>query len=332
MRRIERRQFLIAAGALAAAAVARAQRKPYRIGLIPEFDEIPNFRSNLSALFKQRGWREGADFDFIVTGTKYHALEIEAATARMVSEKPDLILAVGTSVAASLYRRTRTIPIVMVVSGYSVEAGLAESLARPGKNVTGTTIYAGTGVWAKYLELLRAAKPGIERVGMLMSYTPPGHAREEVEPVHLEVAQAVATLGLRVHIVEVSSPDRTEAALAEIEVRKPEALLLTSGQGAWTVREKLSGFALRQRLTSVCDFWWDGIEPQPLLIYAPEVMALWGAALSYAVRILRDGVRPGDLPIQQPARFELAVNLKTARAIGLAVPQSLLLRADRVIE
>jgi putative ABC transport system substrate-binding protein len=98
------------------------------------------------------------------------------------------------------------------------------------------------------------------------------------------------------------------------------------------VRQSLSAFAIRNRLPTICDFWWVGIEPQPLLVYAPEVAALWRSALSYAVRILRDGARPGDLPIQQPARFELAVNLKTARAIGLALPASLLVRADKVIE
>jgi len=334
---MKRRQALgaiLAAATLPAAALAQSVigKKPYRLGLIPEFEEMPTFRSDLAALLQQLGWREGSDFEFIVTGVKYHTLEIEAATARMVAEKPDLILAVGTSVAASLYRRTRTIPIVMVLSGYSVEAGLAESLARPGKNVTGTTIYAGTGVWAKYLELLQSAKPGLKRVGMLMSYTPPGHTREEIEPLYREVAQGAEKLGLQMRIVEVPSPDRADAALAEIEAWKPEALVLTSGQGAWTVREKLSGLAVRLRVPSVSDFPWLGIEPQPLLIYAPEVVALWRAALTYAVRILRDGVRPGDLPIQQPAKFELEVNLKTAKAIGLTVPQSMLLRADRVIE
>lgn len=179
---------------------------------------------------------------------------------------------------------------------------------------------------------MRAAKPGIERVGMVMSYAPPGHAREEQEPLYREVTQGANVLGIRLHIVEVPSSDRVDGALAEIEVKKPEALLLTSGQGAWTVREKLSSLALRLRVPSVSDFWWLGIEPQPLLIYAPEVLSLWRSALSYAVRILRDGARPGDLPIQQPARFELALNLRTARAIGLEVPQSLVLRADRVIE
>jgi putative ABC transport system substrate-binding protein len=167
---------------------------------------------------------------------------------------------------------------------------------------------------------------------MLMSYTPPGHTRAEIEPVYREVAQGAETLGLQTRIVEVPSPERTDAALAEIEAWKPEALVLTSGQGAWTVREKLSGLAVRLRVPSVSDFPWLGIEPQPLLIYAPEVVALWRAALTYAVRILRDGARPGDQPIQQPARFELEVNLKTARAIGLTVPQALLLRADRVIQ
>lgn len=319
-------------GAAALPALAQPRRKPYRIGLIPEFEELPAFRPELSRLFQQLGWREGSDFDFIVTGAKYDTLEIEAAAARMVAGKPDLILAVGTSVAASLYRRTRTIPIVMVVSGYSVEAGLAESLARPGKNVTGTTIYAGTGVWAKYLELLQSAKPGLKRVGMLMSYTPPGHTRAEIEPVYREVAQGADTLGLQVRVVEVPSPDRVDPALAEIESWKPEALMLTSGQGAWTVREKLSGLAVRLRVPSVSDFPWLGIEPQPLLTYAPEVLSLWRSAIAYAVRILRDGARPGELPIQQPAKFELEVNLKTAKAIGLTVPQSLLLRADRVIQ
>ena len=330
---MKRREALAAilAAALPAAALAQARRKPYRIGLIPEFEELPNFRPELSKLFQQLGWREGSDFDFIVTGAKYDTLEIEAATARMVAEKPDLILAVGTSVAASLYRRTHSIPIVMVLSGYSVEAGLAESLARPGKNVTGTTIYAGTGVWAKYLELLQSAKPGLKRVGMLMSYTPPGHTRAEIEPLYREVAQGADTLGLQVLIVEVPSPDRLDAALAEVESWRPEALMLTSGQGAWTVREKLSGLAVRLHVPSVSDFPWLGIEPQPLLTYAPEVLSLWRSAITYAVRILRDGARPGDLPIQRPARFELEVNLRTARAIGLEIPQSLLLRADRVI-
>ena len=313
-------------------ALAQTRRKPYRIGLIPEFEELPTYRSDLAKVLGQLGWREGAEFEFIVTGAKYHTYEIESATERMVKEKPDLILAAATSYASSLYRRTKTIPIVMVTSGYPVEAGMAHSLAHPGKNVTGTTIYAGTGVWAKYLELLRTAKPKVERVGMLMSYCPPGHTRQEVEPVYREMRQAADALGVQLHIVEVPSPDRVDLGLAEIEAGKPEALVLTSGQGAWTVREKLSGLAVKLRVPSVSDFWWLGIEPQPLLIYAPEWRSLCQAALSYVVRILRDDAKPGDLPIQQPARFELAVNLKTARDIGLSVPQSLLLRADQVIQ
>lgn len=334
---MKRRQALgaiLAATMAPAAALAQsaAGKKRYRLGLIPEFDDIPNFRARLAELLGQLGWREGADFEFVVTGAKYHTFEIESATARMVREKPDLILACATSYARSLHRRTRSIPIVMIASGYPVEAGLAESLARPGRNVTGNTIYAGTAVWAKFLELLQSARPGLGRVGMLMSYAPPGHTRKEIEPLYREVAQGAETLGLRVRIVEVPSPERTDSALAEIEAWKPEALVLTSGQGAWTVREKLAGFAIGLRVPSVSDFWWLGIEPQPLLIYAPEVTSLWRSALTYAVRILRDGARPGELPIQQPARFELEVNLKTAAAIGLAVPQALLLRADKVVQ
>ena len=120
--------------------------------------------------------------------------------------------------------------------------------------------------------------------------------------------------------------------MAEIESQNPDVLLLTSGQGLWTVRESVMKFAVKHRLPTVVDFPWPGIEPPPLFVYAPELVALWRAALSYVVRILNDGERPGDLPIQQPAKFELAISLRAAKAIGMTLPRSLLLRADKVIE
>lgn len=321
-----------AAGPLAAGAQAQRARRPFRIGLLPEFNDVPGYRNDLAALLRELGWREGSDFDFVVTGARYSPHEMESAAKRMVEEKPDLILAAATAYAAAAHRLTKITPIVMLASGYPVEAGIANSLARPGKNVTGNTIYAGTRVWGKFLELLRDAKPGIRRVGMLMAYVPPGHTREEVDPVLREVSQAGEALGLRLHIVEVANPDRATAAMTEIEAQRPDALLLTSGQGLWTVRESVMKFAVKNRLPTVVDFPWAGIEPPPLLVYAPETLALWRPALTYVVRILRDGAKPGDLPIQQPAKFELAVNLRTAKAIGLTLPRSLLLRADRVIE
>lgn len=323
-----------AAGVVLAATRAYARPRPrrFRIGLLPEFDDLPGYRKDLAALLRDLGWREGEQFEFVLTGAKYTADQMDAAAARMVKEAPDLILVAATAYAAAAHRLTSTIPIVMLASGYPVEAGIAHSLARPGKNVTGNTIYAGTGVWGKFLELLHAAKPGLRRIGMLMSYVPPGHTREETEPVFREVKQAAEALGVRVHVVEVANPGRAPTAMADIEARKPDALLLTSGQGLWTVRESVMKFAVDKRLPTVVDFPWAGIEPSPMLVYAPEIGALWRPALGYVVRILRDGARPGDLPILQPARFELAVDLRTARAIGLALPASLLLRADRVIE
>jgi len=333
---MRRRDALAAVGVMAGAfaTLAHAQRraKPFRIGLLPEFDDIPDYRKDLAALLGELGWREGRDFNFVVTGAKYSPGEMDGAARRMVQEKPDLILAAATAYAAAAHRLTKTIPIVMLASGYPVEAGIAHSLARPGKNVTGNTIYAGTGVWGKFLELLREAKPGIRRIGMLMAYVPPGHAREETDPVLLEASQAADKLGVRLHIVEVAAPDRAAAAMAEVEAKAPEALLLTSGQGLWTVRESVMKFAVKHRLPTMVDFVWAGIEPPPLLSYAPELQALWRPALSYVVRILRDGANPADLPIQQPSKFELVINLRAAKAIGLTLPQSFLLRADRVIE
>jgi putative ABC transport system substrate-binding protein len=319
-----------------AALPARAQQTrrsaPYRIGLLPAFDEIPGYHRDLAALLLELGWRQGAEFEFVHTGARYSSAELDSAARGMVAQRPDLILAVGTSYIVAAHRLTKTIPIVMLASGYPVEAGVAHSLARPGKNVTGNTIYAGTGVWGKFLELLREAKPGAKRVGMLMSYVPPGHSLEEIEPVYREVRQAAEVLGFQLQIVEIPGPDRVHAVLAQIEGQRPEALLLTSGQGVWTVRDIAMKFALKHRLPTVADFWWEGIEFPPLLVYAPDFPTLWRPALSYVVRILRDGEKPGELPIQQPAKFELGVSLKTAKAIGLELPRSLLLRADKVIE
>jgi putative ABC transport system substrate-binding protein len=245
-----------------------------------------------------------------------------------------LLWVTNTASAVSAHRHTKTLPIVMFASGYPVEAGLAASLARPGKNVTGNTLYAGTGIWGKLLELLRDSKPGVKRIGVLWGYVPPAHPPEEIEALDKELAQAGPALGVTLHRVDVARADQVADALAAMEMAKVEALLVTSGPGLWATRQQVLQFAERRRLPTIADF------PQlsedkglrPLLLYSPSLEVLRRQAISYVVRVLRDGANPGELPIQRPAKFELVVNLKAARAIGLPLPQSLLLRADRVIE
>jgi putative tryptophan/tyrosine transport system substrate-binding protein len=273
------------------------------------------------------GWLEGRDFVTIPTSAKF-GCRMEVGDAKgIVAENPDLIITKGTARALAAHQATSAIPIVMFSSGYPVEAGLANSLARPGKNVTGNTIYAGGGVWSKLLELLREARPGIKRVAVYWRYVPPAFPREEIEPCHQELRQAAQKLGLMVHIVEVPSVDRDRVAISAIDAERPDALLLTSQDGMSAMQ-----YAAIKRLPTIAESRWPPeIEPYPLLVYGAMRSSLAQQAAFYVVRILRDGIKPADLPIQLPARFELLVNLKTAKAVGLELPQSLLIRADEVL-
>jgi putative tryptophan/tyrosine transport system substrate-binding protein len=250
----------------------------------------------------------------------------------VVDEKPDLILAAITSYALAAHRLTKTIPIVMWTSGFPVEAGLAKSHAKPGMNVTGMSIYSGTGIFGKLLQLLLEAAPRIRRVGVLWTYVPPSHPKEEIEPAYRELREAAGVLGLDLRILEVTKTGQTRSALASVDAEKIDALLLTSGAPPFPHRREVTVFAVERRLPTISDWEWPSIEPQPLMRYSPPPMALLRPAAVYVDRILRGGAKPGDLPIQRPARFELEVNIKTAKALGMALPQSLLLRADKVIE
>ena len=265
-------------------------------------------------------------------GFQHAEAEVSEAAERVVANKPDLVLTFVTSNALVLHRATPTIPIVMISSGYPVEAGIAYSLARPGKNVTGNSFYAGTEIWGKLLQLLREVKPNTKRISVLWTYVPPLFPREEIDAAYAELRNAESSLGLTVHIVEAASSDKVAVALTEIDTERPDALLITSGL-AFSERPTVMRFAVKRRLPTITDGVW-GAEVQPyhpLLGYGALWSDLTRTAVNYVDMILK-GAKPGDLPIQQPARLELAVNLKTASAIGLTVPPSLLTRADRVIE
>ena len=330
---MNRRDTVLALLALASAPLgARAQPqrsgKPFRIGLFPDLLEARRkvFVNEMRIL----GWEEGQGFVILPLGLGF-GQPIEPAAKRMVAEKPDLIIATTDAYAAAAHRLTKTIPIVMWVSGYPVESGLANSLARPGKNVTGNTVYAGTGVWGKLVQLLQDAKPGIKRIGVLFDYASPAFPRESIDPGLDEIRRAGRALGLTIQIVEVDSPDQLSGALAAIEAERPDALLVTSGFVLFPVRYRITQFAVTKRLPMITDARWLAvIDPQPLLSYGPLIEVLLRQTAYYVDRILK-GAKTGDLPIQQPAKFELVLNMKTAKAIGLAVPQVFLLRADEVI-
>lgn len=322
------RIMLVAALGTPLAAVAQVdkRRKPARIGFLPDLWETQ--RALFREAMLERGWREGQDYTILLSGIAAPA--IEEAVEKILAGGPDLLYVANTGYALAAHRRTQTIPIVMLVTGFPVEAGLAHSLARPGKNVTGNAGYAGVGFFGKLLELLRDAKPDIRRIGVLWSYVPPAHPREEIEPGYREIREAARTLRVEVQIEEIARPEQLPAALERLRANATDALFITSGPGLWSEAERIMEFATRNRVISIADWpWFEGL--QPALIYSPTWRELTQLAVGYVDRILK-GANPGGLPIMRPSKFELIVNLKTARAIGLTVPQSLLLRAERVIE
>jgi putative ABC transport system substrate-binding protein len=329
---VPRRRFLLAAGALLAARGVRAQAphggKPFRIGVIP--DLAPVLVEQIKSAMAELGWVPERDYVLLQSGIPF-GIDLERSVKRVVDQKPDLIFATYTNYIIAAQRLTKTIPIVMWASGYPVEAGLARSYARSGTNVTGLSWYAGTDVFGKLLELLREVKPGVQRIGVLWSYVPPAHPRAEVEPCYDALRKAARELGLDVRILEIEQPDKVAAALDSIDAQHIEALMLTSGGPLFVHREQIMKFTIERRLPTVVDVPWRAIEPQPLLRYSPSVAVLIRQGAVYVDKILK-GANPADLPIERPAKYELVVEMRTAKALGITIPPSILLRADRVIE
>jgi putative ABC transport system substrate-binding protein len=304
---------------------------PFRITTLPDLG--PVIGGWVVEAMGKHGWAVGRDFVVVPSGLQYGGgkRELDEVVNRVVADKPDLILCPTTAYAAAAHNGTTSIPIVMISSGYPVDAGLGDSLARPGRNVTGNTAYAGAEVWSKLLQLLRDVIPGLHRVGVLWTYVPPLFPREDIEPAYAELRTAEDSLGLKLHVVNVARVEQLTSALAEIQAERPEGLLLTSAF-APSGRPAMTRFALDNRLPTITDVIWPAmIDPYPLLSYGTRFEDLVRNSASYIDRIMR-GAKPGDLPIQLPAKFELVINLKSARALGLTIPPSLLARADEVIE
>ena len=325
---------LLALGASAAvpARLARGQRSPaaFRIGFL--FPSNPAMRGVFVATMKDHGWVERRDFVIVQPEIAREASDPEAQARRMLAEKPDLIITLGTARALAAHRLTSTIPIVMWTSGYPVEAGLANSLARPGKNVTGNTIYAGAAVWGKMVGLLRETKPDIKRVAALWGYSPPRFLRAEIDPAQEEIRQAARVLGLSAHITEYSRPEQLSGAVERIGNERSDALIIAGRASLGDARGRVLRFAAERRMPTIVDSRWPASDdPYPLLAYGASFELPMAQTMFYVDRILK-GARAADLPIQQPSKIELVVNLKTAKALGIKIPPSILLRAEWVIE
>jgi putative ABC transport system substrate-binding protein len=321
MNRVRRRQFLLAAGALLVAPiVAQAQTvKPYRIGLLgvlsPEL-----FKHSLREL----GYVEGRDVVFEVRDAEGRLERFDDLALDLVRLKVDVIVASNPPATLSAKRATATIPIVMMNSPDPVQLGIVASLARPGKNITGvTTLSADLSI--KQLEFLKEAVPRASRVALLWNPDDPWHS------VTVKSLQARSgSLGIQLQHVGVRGPDAFDSAFNAMTMEHTQAVLALADPMTFAHRRRLADLAIKNKLPMMGGRR-EYAEAGTLLSYWADEDDLYRRVASYVDRILK-GARAGDLPIEQPTKFEFVINLKTAKTLGITIPQSVILRADRVIE
>jgi len=252
---------------------------------------------------------------------------LPALAAELVALRVDVIVAGGTPHALAAYQATRILPIVFAAADV-VTGGRVASLARPGGNVTGVAVITQEELIGKRLELLKQAVPGVSRVAVLWQ---PGAQSERTEKDILMRAEVAArALGLRVQFVEARSPKDFDRAFSEMTGARAGALTMVTSSMMFTSRRRLVDLAAKNRLPTASTFR-EYADDGGLMAYGPSVPDLFRRAATYVDKILK-GAKPGDLPIEHPMKYELVINLKTAKALGLTIPPSLLSRADQIIE
>jgi putative ABC transport system substrate-binding protein len=251
---------------------------------------------------------------------------LAVVTAELVALKVDVIVTITTPAAIAAKNATQSIPIVMAGSSSPVELGLVESLARPGHNVTGVTNNPGGGFNQKVLQLFKEAVPNVSRVALLWAGA---DARGE-SGFLTELRAAGAALGITVLSAEAREPNQVPVALAAVLQQRPDGLFVTPNSVNTGQRKLIVDFALAKQLPAIfVDSRW--VTSGGLMSYGIDWLELRRHTAIYVDKILR-GVRPADLPVEQPTKFELVINLKTAKSLGLTIPQTLLVRADEVIQ
>ena len=318
---------LAAALLLLAASLATAQPAVTvpRIGYLgsgyASTKQIDAFRDGLREL----GWVDGKNIavEYRFAESRYERLP--ALAAELVRLKVAVIVAGPTPPAVAAKNATGTIPIVIWGVADPVLVGLIESHARPGNNVTGTTFAFGIDLYGKELELLKEAVPTLRRVGVLSNSANPGHV-----PAVKGVKATAESLGLSVQIVDVRASEEFEAAFDTLVKARAQAVLVIPDSLFGANAKKLAPVVAKSRLPSMFGAR-TNVEAGGLMSYGPDLLNLNRQAAIYVDKILR-GAKPAELPVEQPTKFELVINLKTAKALGMTIPQSLLLRADEVIQ
>jgi putative ABC transport system substrate-binding protein len=327
---VRRREFISLFGGVAAwPLAARAQERMRRVGVLHTLSsEEPDSKARLAAFvqgLQQLGWTDGRNLQIVYrTGTEGDVERIRRYAAELVALAPDAIMVGGAANVGPLLQATRSVPIVFVNVADPVGGGFVDSLARPGGNATGFVQFE-YGLGGKWLELLKEIAPRMTRVAIVRD------AGQSSGVGQFGAIQAVApSLVLEVSPVNLRDTGEIERTIAAF-ARLPNGGLIVTGSALSVVhRNLLIGLAARHKLPAVY-FQLRFVADGGLLAYGPDVHDQYRRAAGYVDRILK-GERPADLPVQAPTQYRLAINLKTAKAMDLAVPPSLLARADEVIE
>jgi putative ABC transport system substrate-binding protein len=313
--------------ALSFPAEAQQPKKVWRIGYLVGGDPSRERFEGIRLALRELGYIEGQNIAIEYRSVEGKLDRLPELAAELVRHQVDIIVvAGGYSVIRAAKNTTNSIPLVMVGGGIDpVQAGLVESLARPGGNLTGLTLLSGE-LGGKRLELLKEAVPSVARVAIFYDPSIPGPVREakEVLPV------AARALGLTVRPWEIRAADDFDKVFAALTKERPDGLYATVGPAITNNVKRIAAFGLKSRLPSVYTRQ-EGVDAGGLIYYGAVVTDSYRRVAYYVDKILK-GAKPGDLPIEQPTKFELVINQKTAKQIGVTIPQSVLYRADEVIK
>jgi len=322
-----RRKWLIAFGASALAAplaaFAQQQAKIPRIGILRSGSPPDPFVEAFVAALRELGYEDGRNIGFDFRWAEGREERLAGLATDLVRAKADVIVMSGPAVVRATLRATTEIPIVMPAGPDPVAAGLVASLARPGGNVTGISSQPDE-LAGKWLELLKETVPKLSRVAALWD---PGNGEGMLKASEL----AARSLGLQLQTLKVERPADYASAFAEARKRRTQGLMVLASPFHYANRNRIVELAAKHRLPTIYDQRDFVVGSGGLMSYGADFFALFRRAAIYVDKILK-GARPADLPVELPTRFELVVNMNAARALGITIPQSVLLRADRVIE
>jgi len=321
---MNRRAFItIVGGSIVVAPLGVGAQQPGKVPRIGLLD-YGKFWDPLLQKLSELGYVEGRTIVFDYSTSEGQPELLPALAQNLIQRRADVIVTYGTPPTQAAKQATTTIPIVMVGLGDPIQAGVVPSLARPGGNITGNTIL-GPDIGAKRLQLLREALPKMSRVAMLWN---PQNASNRAQ--FENVQRGARALGLTLVPVEASSLGEFDGAFTAMMKKRPDALIVTADPVQQLFVGRIIQFAAGARLPAVFQIK-ENVIDGGFMSYGPSLPELFRRAAIYIDKILK-GTRPSDLPVEQPTKFELVINMRTAKSLGLTIPQTLLQRADQIVE